>query len=222
MPSTYPIALAVSKDGQRAFVALWNASEIVELDLKKNTVGRKLALLKPTSPIAPGTHPVCVCAFAGWQDDVCCAGESRCSCSGECGGGAVCGEGLLRYAAAGAKLLWRGAGGCRRLNANGSRLYVANAASDAVAVIDTTKLTAKAVAQRNGRACRICAHGVDADVDGVSSVASGGKLYRGDGKGKGNGAESHAASRQDTEAGTRYAEADELHCRRCSMGRWRC
>ena len=33
VPSTYPIALAVSKDGARAFVALWNASEIVELDL---------------------------------------------------------------------------------------------------------------------------------------------------------------------------------------------
>ena len=57
MPSTYPIALAVSKDGKRAFVALWNASEIVELDLEKGTVGRKLALLKPADPIKPGTHP---------------------------------------------------------------------------------------------------------------------------------------------------------------------
>ena len=54
MPSTYPIALAVSKDGTRAFVALWNASEMVELDLAKGTVGRKLALLKPASPMAAG------------------------------------------------------------------------------------------------------------------------------------------------------------------------
>ena len=61
VPSTYPIALQLSKDGRRAFVALWNASEIVELDLAKNVVGRKLTLLKPSSPIAPGTHP---CAFA--------------------------------------------------------------------------------------------------------------------------------------------------------------
>ena len=57
VPSTYPIALAVSKDGRRAFVALWNASEIVELDLDKGTVGRKLALLKPSSPRRSGTHP---------------------------------------------------------------------------------------------------------------------------------------------------------------------
>ena len=28
VPSTYPIALQISKDGRRAFVALWNASEI--------------------------------------------------------------------------------------------------------------------------------------------------------------------------------------------------
>ena len=66
MPSTYPVALAVSKSGSRAFVALWNSSEIVELDLAKHTVGRKLALLKPTSPVAPGTHPS---AFAFSPDE---------------------------------------------------------------------------------------------------------------------------------------------------------
>jgi DNA-binding beta-propeller fold protein YncE len=60
VPSTYPIALAVTKDGRRAFVALWNASEIVELDLAQGTVGRKLGLLKPSDPVKPGTHP---CAF---------------------------------------------------------------------------------------------------------------------------------------------------------------
>ena len=61
VPSTYPVALAVSKDGRRGFVALWNASEVVELDLEKGTVGRKLALLKPSDPMQPGTHP---CALA--------------------------------------------------------------------------------------------------------------------------------------------------------------
>ena len=57
VPSTYPIALAVTKDGRRAFVALWNASEVVELNLETGKVERKLALLKPRSDIAPGTHP---------------------------------------------------------------------------------------------------------------------------------------------------------------------
>ena len=40
-----------AKDGTRAFVALWNASEVVELDLEKGMVGRKLALLKPANPV---------------------------------------------------------------------------------------------------------------------------------------------------------------------------
>ena len=66
VPGTFPIALAVTKDGARAFVALWNASEIVELDLAKGMVARKLPLLKPDSPIAPGTHP---CAFAMTPDE---------------------------------------------------------------------------------------------------------------------------------------------------------
>ncbi len=40
VPSTYPIAVAVSNDGKRAFVALWNASEVDELDLERGTVVR--------------------------------------------------------------------------------------------------------------------------------------------------------------------------------------
>jgi DNA-binding beta-propeller fold protein YncE len=109
VPSTYPIDLAVTADGTRAFVALWNASEMVELDLVKGTVGRKVALLKPRSAIAAGSHPCALEVQAGWEDAVCGAGESGC-----CGGGGCCdagGEGVLRYAAAAPDLLWRGAGG---------------------------------------------------------------------------------------------------------------
>ena len=61
VPATYPIALAVTKDGKRAFVALWNASEIVELDLANGTVGRKLALLKPSSPDRSGNTSLRAC-----------------------------------------------------------------------------------------------------------------------------------------------------------------
>jgi sugar lactone lactonase YvrE len=57
VPGTYPVALAVAKDRRRAFVGRWNASEVVELDLVKGTVGRKLTLLKPESAVAPGSHP---------------------------------------------------------------------------------------------------------------------------------------------------------------------
>jgi DNA-binding beta-propeller fold protein YncE len=45
VPSTYPIALAVTKDGRRAFVALWNASEVAELDLVSGKVVRHVELM---------------------------------------------------------------------------------------------------------------------------------------------------------------------------------
>ncbi|HEY4445428.1 MAG TPA: hypothetical protein VGN30_14160 [Steroidobacteraceae bacterium] len=57
VPATYPIALAVTKDGKRAFVALWNVSEVAELDLVEGTVVRHVQLMKPNSATAAGTHP---------------------------------------------------------------------------------------------------------------------------------------------------------------------
>jgi len=57
VPATYPAAAVISNDGRRGFVALWNASEVVELDLVTGRVRRKLALLKPSSPTVPGSHP---------------------------------------------------------------------------------------------------------------------------------------------------------------------
>ncbi len=33
VPASYPIATAATRDGKRGFVALWNASEVAELDL---------------------------------------------------------------------------------------------------------------------------------------------------------------------------------------------
>ncbi|MEO6924056.1 MAG: phosphoesterase, partial [Bryocella sp.] len=57
VPSTYPIATAVTADGKRGFVALWNGSEVAELDLTTGHVVRKVTLLKPSSPTDPGTHP---------------------------------------------------------------------------------------------------------------------------------------------------------------------
>ena len=57
VPATYPIAVAATQDGKRAFVALWNASEVVELDLVTGSVKGRLSLMKPTAVSAPGSHP---------------------------------------------------------------------------------------------------------------------------------------------------------------------
>jgi DNA-binding beta-propeller fold protein YncE len=150
VPSAYPIALIVPHHGGRAFVALWNSSEIAELDLEKGKVGRRLALLKPQDPVAPGTHP---CAFQLSPDEktlyVALANRDAVAAV-NVGPGEDHGEFSVKgyfdtrlpgqsYFGAEPEAL--------AVNADGSRLYVANAISDAVAVIDPREMTRKAVKQ---------------------------------------------------------------------------
>jgi DNA-binding beta-propeller fold protein YncE len=190
VPSTYPIALAVSKDGARAFVALWNASEIVELDLGKQTIGRKLALLKPSSAIAPGTHP---CAFAFSPDGkVLYVALSNRDAVAAVNVGP--GPGLGQFSVKGyfdTRLPHQSYFGAEpvalAVNGDGSRLYVANMASDAVAVIDAGKLTLKQ--SRQGMVEPIGFVPTEWMPISMAFIpaASGGKLYVATDKGKGTG-----------------------------------
>ena len=146
VPSTYPVALSISKDETRAFVALWNASEIVELNLTNGRVGHKLSLLKPDNPIAAGTHP---CALEISSDGrtlyVALANrDAVAAINVDDGQFTVKGYFDTRlpqqsYFGAEPEAL--------ALSPDDSRLYVANAISDAIAVFDTRKLTAKAAKQ---------------------------------------------------------------------------
>jgi DNA-binding beta-propeller fold protein YncE len=140
VPGTFPIALAVTSDARRAFVALWNASEIVELDLARGVIARKLSLLKPADPVAPGTHP---CAFAISPDGktlyVALANRDAVAAV-TIAAGALRTKGyfdtrLPHQSYFGAEPV------ALALSGDGRRLYVANAASDAVAVIHPASLT---------------------------------------------------------------------------------
>ncbi len=140
VPSTYPVAVAVSKDGRRGFVALWNASEVAELDLFKGTVVRKLPLLKPADPLKPGTHP---CAFALSPD-----GKTLYVALSNRDAVAAIDISDEKFAVKGyfdTRLPGQSYFGAEpdalALSADGTRLYAANMGSDAVAVIDTGKLT---------------------------------------------------------------------------------
>ncbi|HEY3705211.1 MAG TPA: YncE family protein, partial [Terracidiphilus sp.] len=180
VPGTYPIALAVTQDGRRAFVALWNASEIVEIDLVKLTVGRKLALLKASDPVKPGSHP---CAFQITPDEktlyVALANRDAVAAVNIAGGGLRV-KGYLDT-----RLPHQSYFGAEPLalaqDASGHRLYVANMASDAVAVIDPAKLTAKA--SKRGMAEPLGF--VPTEWMPFSVAFTGGKLYVATDKGKG-------------------------------------
>jgi DNA-binding beta-propeller fold protein YncE len=143
VPGTYPIAVAVTRDERRAFVALWNASEIVELDLKRGTVARRLPLLRPTSPIAPGTHP-CAFVFSPDGKTLYVALSNRdvvAAVSVAAGRFAVKGyfdtrlPGQSRFGSEPVALA---------INGDGSRLYAANMGTDSVAVFEPRKLTPRA------------------------------------------------------------------------------
>src|ERR1700730_474236 len=57
IPWTFPYAVVATHDAGRAWCSLWNASQVAELDLDRKTVVRRIPLLVPKSPVAPGSHP---------------------------------------------------------------------------------------------------------------------------------------------------------------------
>jgi DNA-binding beta-propeller fold protein YncE len=185
VPSTYPIAVAVTKDGRRAFVALWNASEVVELDLASGAVVRRVALLKPKSAIAPGTHP---CALL--LDER--AGVMYVALSNR---DAVAAVGIGTSHAP--ELSVRGYFDTRlpgqsyfgaepvslAMSADGLRIYAANLGSDAIAVLDPKRLHSMAKAKGMAEPVGF----VPTEWMPLALVSSGGKLYVATDKGKGTG-----------------------------------
>jgi DNA-binding beta-propeller fold protein YncE len=182
VPSTYPIALAVSPDEQRAFVALWNASEVLELDLKNRTVARKLALLKPESPIAAGTHP---CALEITPD-----GKTMYVALANRDAVAAVNIGAGRFLVKGyfdTRLPHQTYFGAEpqalAISRDGTRLYVANAITDAIAVFDTSRLN-----ERTAKKGMVEPIGfVPTEWMPMSMAFTGGRLYVATAKGKGTG-----------------------------------
>jgi len=57
VPAAYPLAVLAVPGTRRAFVTLWNAYAVAELDLDSGKVAAVLPLLRPEKPTAAGTHP---------------------------------------------------------------------------------------------------------------------------------------------------------------------
>jgi DNA-binding beta-propeller fold protein YncE len=209
VPSTYPVALAVSSDGQRAYVALWNASEIVEIDLAKGTIGRKLALLKPSDPVAPGTHP---CAFEFSPD-----GKTLYVALANRDAVAAVNISLGKFFVKGyfdTRLPGQSYFGAEpvalAVNKDGTRLYAANMASDAVAVIDTVKLTPKAEKQGFVEPIGFVPTGWMPISMTLLASASGEKLVVATDKGKGTGP-NNMPQAQTAEMQAKHQQSDHTY-----------
>jgi len=201
VPAAYPFAVAVSGDGRRGFVSLWNMSEVVELDLVAGTVVRRVSLMKPTVATAPGSHP-CALLLDEKQAVLYVALANR---------DAVAAVGVGTPAAP--RLEVRGYFDTRlpgqsyfgaepdalAMNAAGTRLYAANLGSDAVAVLDPRRLRSMAAAR--GEVEPVGFVPTELMPMGLTSVA--GKLYVATGKGKGTGPNNFPQRVVDTAAGRR-------------------
>ena len=186
VPGTYPVSVAVSKDSTRAYVALWNSSEVVELDLTHSTIARKLPLLKPSDPVKPGSHP---CALELSPDGrtlyVALANRDAVAAVNLASGQfALKGYFDTRlphqtYFGAEPEAL--------AISADGARLYAANAITDSIAVIDTRKLTPQAA--RQGMVEPLGFIPTEWMPMSMAFLAhpAGGKLYVATAKGKGTG-----------------------------------
>ncbi len=201
VPSTYPVALAVPKSGSRAFVALWNSSEIVELNLAKQTIGRKLTLLKPTSPVAPGTHPSAF-VFSPDQKTLYVALSNRDAVAAiNVGHGQFAVNGYFDTRLPG-QSYFGAEPVALAVNSDGSRLYVANMGSDAVAVIDTRKLTSK-----TSKEGMVEPEGfVPTEWMPISMAAFGSKLYVATDKGKGTGPNNYPQRPVESVPETRHSD----------------
>ncbi len=186
VPSTYPIAVAVNSDASRGFVALWNASQIVELDLQRGTIVGRLDLMKPHSPTAPGSHPCALLlderagllyvALAN-RDSV---AEVR--ISGRHRKPELSLAGYFDTRLPGQSYFGAEPNALAE-NAAGSRLYVANLGSDAVAVIDPKRLKA----MNGSRGMTEPIGFVPTELMPTALAFSGNTLYVATDKGKGTG-----------------------------------
>lgn len=57
IPGSLPYTTVMTKDGQRGFVSLWNASAVAQLDLLHGRVLRTIAMGKPAVALDGGSHP---------------------------------------------------------------------------------------------------------------------------------------------------------------------
>lgn len=183
VPGTYPVAVAVTHDGMRAFVALWNASEVVELNLADNTITRKLPLLRPDDPVAPGSHP---CALEISPDGrtlyvVLSNRDSVAAVNIANGGFALKGYFDTRLPH---QTYFGAEPDAVAVSGDGRTLYAANLATDSVAVFDTAKLTARAAKKGMVEPTGF----VPTEWMPTCLVVDSGKLYIATDKGRGAGA----------------------------------
>lgn len=182
VPSTYPISVTVTANGQLGFVALWNGSAVAELNLRTGKVVQTLSLQPPAKAILPSSHPTAF-AFGPGEKQLYVALANR--------------DAVAAINLAGGKMHLRGYFDTRlpgqtffgampdavAVSADGKRLYAANTGSNAIAVFDTQ---AKLSATDTGAGAKALGF-IPTEWYPTALAFKEGKLYVATAKGKGTG-----------------------------------
>jgi hypothetical protein len=139
VPAAFPYGVIATRGGKIGFCSLWNASAVAQLNLETGRVVRRIPLLAPPSPVAPGSHPTAMLLSPDQRylyvtltnsDRVAVVDVER----GEIVGLLSTELPEQRYGGSYPDALAQ--------TADGKRLFVADASADAVAVFDTSDLAA--------------------------------------------------------------------------------
>ncbi len=139
VPTAYPYTVIVNKAGTRAWVSLWNASSVAELDLRTKKIVRRVELWPSPDSVAPSTHPTSM--LLSPAEDVLYVAISNAAAADSDGVAAVdLGTWKVRclYHVALSAAEYAGAAPIGiALSPDGKRLYAASASLNAVAAFDT-------------------------------------------------------------------------------------
>jgi len=136
VPAVFPITVIVTRDGRRGFVALWNGSAVVELNLQSGKIKGRLPLLAPPTATAPSSHPAAL-ALSPDEKTLYVALANRDMVAAVALEGSRLGVRAMFDARLPGQELFGAIPDAVAVSADGRRLYAANAASDAVAVFAT-------------------------------------------------------------------------------------
>jgi DNA-binding beta-propeller fold protein YncE len=182
IPGSYPYGVAVDRSGRRAWVTLWNSSEVAELDLDAGHVVRLIPVRRPASRVMSGSHPAAL-LLAPDEDRLFVALPNTDEVA-ELSTSA----GIVRkiYSTALPGESFRGAQPVAlALDAARNRLYVADAGADAIAVLDTALTTTQKAAPERWPQHPIGF--IPTEWDPCALALSGGDLLVATGKGEGVG-----------------------------------
>ena len=137
VPSTFPYTVVATRDGRRAWCSLWNASQIVELDLQRKIVVRRISLLRPKLPTAPGSHPTAMLLSPDERLLYVALSNADSVAAVNTQTGTV--QAWLSTRLPGQDFFGSESDGLAETK-DGQRLFVANAGTDSVAVFDVSRL----------------------------------------------------------------------------------